>query len=264
MRYGVFSTRELFGVLVSEIGFSGDPSVTHFGPVRRNQAIIHYCLRGTGFFNGHRVSAGEGFLIHPGDAEEYHADPAHPWTLLWVVLSGPASDAVTAYYSADPDSGIFPFSYGAALDAVCETIRQRTGRVTPGMEAAELFLSVLNLHFLAAESRPAGAAREYAAFARTYLDSHYFQKITVAEIAEKLGLSEPYLCRVFKAAYGLSPRQYLSQQRLQSARLALESGSLPVGEIGRSVGFDDPLAFSAFFRRCTGLSPEGYRAAQRR
>ena len=61
MRYGVFSTRELFGVLVSEIGFSGDPSVTHFGPVRRNQAIIHYCLRGTGFLTATASAPGRGF-----------------------------------------------------------------------------------------------------------------------------------------------------------------------------------------------------------
>ena len=79
MRYSIYSTKPLFGVLVNAVGFSADTDVTRYGPGRRNQTIIHYCLRGSGYFNSSPVHSGQGFLIRPGDWEEYHPDSQDPW-----------------------------------------------------------------------------------------------------------------------------------------------------------------------------------------
>ena len=44
----------------------------------------------------------------------------------------------------------------------------------------------------------------------------------------------------------------------------LDSSDLGVGEIARSVGYEDPLYFSRLFSKTVGSSPRGYRASTRK
>ena len=260
MRYSIYSTKPLFGVLVNGVGFSADPDVTRYGPGRRNQTIIHYCLRGSGFFNGTPVHAGQGFLICPGDWEEYHPNAEDPWAFLWIILTGEHSEDILEYYQQDPNSQVFSYGYVRELEELSREIIQRNTQLTFGMEATEMLLRILNLHFRAPEnSKIIRNSQEYAKFAKHYLDLNYHRKVTVQELLEKLGVSQPYLYRIFHETYGLSPKQYLTNLRLDAAKYALKTTNLSVSDIGASVGYDDVRASSAFFSRLIGISPQKYR-----
>ena len=260
MRYSIYSTKPLFGVLVNGVGFSADTDVTRYGPGRRNQTIIHYCLRGSGYFNGSPVHSGQGFLIRPGDWEEYHPDSQDPWAFLWIILSGQNSADVLEYYQCDPDTQIFSYGYVRELEELSREIIQRSTQLTFGMEATEMFLRILNLHFHAPENTSiVRNSSEYAKFAKDYMDLNYHRKLTVQELLDHLGISQPYLYRIFHEAYGQSPKQYLNDLRLKASKFALKTTDLSVSDIGASVGYDDVLSFSSFFSRHVGISPQNYR-----
>ncbi len=87
--------------------------------------------------------------------------------------------------------------------------------------------------------------------------------VTVEKLTQKAGISQSYLYRVFREAYGQSPKQYLSAVRVHAALEALRTTDLSITEIGRQVGFKDVLVFSSFFSRATGYSPQAYRRKYR-
>lgn len=265
MLYSIGSTKELFGVLVNAVGFSADPNVTRFGPWRRNQTIIHYCIKGTGYYNGTKVTSGQGFLIYPGDEEEYHPDKDDPWSFIWIILTGNNSSDILRYFPADTNTQVFSYDYLQEMQTVSQEIIRRSRAISFGMEAAELFLKIMNIHFQSMEhNRKTSYAQEYAKYAKNYLSLNYHTKITIHGLAEHLGISQPYLYRVFTQEYGVSPKQYLSELRLNAAKYSLQHSQLSISEIGKLVGYDDVLRFSTFFSDATGVSPQKYRAEHSR
>lgn len=102
--------------------------------------------------------------------------------------------------------------------------------------------------------------------ARAILDTSYADSLTLGQVARQVGFSRHYLIRAFRHAFGVTPHQYLTQQRLARARDLLLCGDLSVTEVCFAVGFQSPASFSALFRRHVGQPPRAFRlrAHQRR
>jgi len=99
-----------------------------------------------------------------------------------------------------------------------------------------------------------------AAAARQIIDEQIAQPVTMSSLAQSLDISAEHLRRVFKAAFGLPPIEYLIRQRMQHARGLLSHTSLPVNRVCRRCGIDNPYYFSRLFTRVVGVSPSRYRA----
>ncbi len=78
-------------------------------------------------------------------------------------------------------------------------------------------------------------------------------------LAEKAGVSEVYFRRLFRQAYGTTPRQYILDTRLHRARQLLAETCLPVGEVSAQCGFVSLYHFSRAFRAAVGMPPSEYR-----
>lgn len=81
----------------------------------------------------------------------------------------------------------------------------------------------------------------------------------VAEMAAILGVSGAQLRRLCAQALGASPRQLLSNIRLQSAAVLLCDPALRVKEIQARVGISDASHFCRDFKDRFGVSPTEYR-----
>ena len=97
-----------------------------------------------------------------------------------------------------------------------------------------------------------------------YIHLNYQSAITVGELTELLGISQPYLFRIFKSVTGKSPKAYLGDYRLLQAKKLLTETDLSITEVAASVGYSDVLAFSKFFRSRQGISPQHYRWQRQR
>jgi AraC family transcriptional regulator of adaptative response/methylated-DNA-[protein]-cysteine methyltransferase len=82
--------------------------------------------------------------------------------------------------------------------------------------------------------------------------------LSLAQLAGELGASPGYLQRVFKAATGLSPRQYAAAQRLERLKGALQQGQTVTTALYEA-GFGSTSRLYEGARRALGMTPAAYR-----
>jgi AraC-like DNA-binding protein len=92
-----------------------------------------------------------------------------------------------------------------------------------------------------------------------YMKSAYQEPLTRDMLAEHVSLSHGYFSVSFKKHTGISPIQYLTQIRMDSAKHLLKSSMLPIKKIAEESGFPDSFYFSRLFVKETGMSPRDYR-----
>ncbi len=88
----------------------------------------------------------------------------------------------------------------------------------------------------------------------------YQSEINIAEYAKHNHISCSWFIREFRKYTGYSPKQYLTNLRLQHAKELLNNHSLSISDISSLVGYEDQLYFSRLFRKYVGSSPSEYRA----
>lgn len=94
---------------------------------------------------------------------------------------------------------------------------------------------------------------------QTWLGENYERPDIVAELVRRSGFPKRTFDRRFKAATGYSPLAYVQALRIEEAKHLLETGSQPIEEIAREVGYADLASFRRLFRRLAGMSPGDYR-----
>jgi transcriptional regulator GlxA family with amidase domain len=79
------------------------------------------------------------------------------------------------------------------------------------------------------------------------------------DLADHAGMSRRTFTRHFRQEVGLSPGQWLTQQRIALARHLLESTDLPVDRIADRAGFGTAASFRQHLQTAVGVSPHAYR-----
>jgi len=242
------------------------------GPGVRDVYKIHFIHRGKGIVrtaaHTYVLAAGQAFLIYPGVVYYYEADKIEPWTYSWIGFQGtdiPDLLSRTPITAAEPvfmmDNKLMPVLYEQLSAAA-------------GSAVFDLRLMALFYDFLAAWLDTNGAAastasrsgrqEEYVHQTLEFLHSHYGEDISISVHADKLGLNRKYLSAIFKKALDIPPREYLLHYRIEKACEMLLAERLTIGEISRSVGYQDPLLFSRMFRKVKGIPPKKYREEHRK
>ena len=94
--------------------------------------------------------------------------------------------------------------------------------------------------------------------AMAYVGEHYAD-LTEEKCARALGVSAPYLSRIFKKGMQTTFAAYLNRTRLKAAEKLLVSGDMSMTEIAELVGFSTVSHFIANFRACYRVTPAKYR-----
>jgi AraC family transcriptional regulator len=92
-----------------------------------------------------------------------------------------------------------------------------------------------------------------------YIDAHLDRDIKLVDLAALLDMSQFHFSHVFKQSMGISPYQYLLQQRIERAKLLLKQTELSIVEIALDCGFNSHSHLSKQFRQFTGMTPTAYR-----
>ena len=82
---------------------------------------------------------------------------------------------------------------------------------------------------------------------------------SVAGYAERLGISPSYLNKLVRTQTRHSAMDWVEIARVNWAKTLLRDTDLPVADISRAVGVDDPSYFTRFFRKATGATPSEFR-----
>ena len=103
----------------------------------------------------------------------------------------------------------------------------------------------------------AGAATTTSA--RAWALAHLHEPIQLRDLAVREAMSVRTFTRRFREEVGVSPGQWLTQQRVERARHLLESTDLPVDQVARDAGFGTPQSLRVHLQTAIGVTPTAYR-----
>jgi transcriptional regulator GlxA family with amidase domain len=113
---------------------------------------------------------------------------------------------------------------------------------------------------LSAQTADRAPLRELQAWIPDHLD----EDLSVPALARRACMSDRNFARAFRRETGRTPGAYVEEARVESARIALETGDLPVEAVARQAGFGTVETMRRAFRRQVGVSPIEYRTRFRR
>lgn len=95
-----------------------------------------------------------------------------------------------------------------------------------------------------------------------YLSFHYTnpEEVTLAAVSRQIGLSAPYICRIFKKYTALTLTAYVNELRCTRASALIRNG-VPLERAAEQTGFHDYNYFSRTFKKVTGMAPSAFRDA---
>lgn len=93
----------------------------------------------------------------------------------------------------------------------------------------------------------------------SYVDAHYAESLSLADVAAQVGLGKEYFCRFFKRHLGKTFLEYLSEVRLTHVYYDLVHTEDPVSVIMERNGFSNQSLFNKLFREIYGTTPSQVR-----
>jgi AraC-like DNA-binding protein len=90
------------------------------------------------------------------------------------------------------------------------------------------------------------------------------RSISLQEAASCVGFSVPHFCRVFKATTGCTWGKYITQVRMEKAKVLLQLPGARVSNAAAAVGIDDASYFRKVFSRYTGSKPDDFIRGRKR
>ncbi|MDI3310332.1 MAG: AraC family transcriptional regulator [Thermoanaerobacterium sp.] len=239
----------------------------YYGPAIRDHYLIHFIHSGKGKFHIdgkiYNLEKNQGFLICPDIITYYEADSVDPWTYSWVGFQGIKAEKLLKYAGLSRDNPIFTYDKS---NFVRECFRQmmiatklKRGNEIRLLGNLYLFLSELieNANYDITANK--NQRDLYINKAIKYIEMNYSRKITISDIAKYVSLDRSYFSTIFKNSLNTSPQEFLINYRLNKACELMKNPALSISDVSRSVGYEDPLAFSKIFKKIKGYSPMFYR-----
>ncbi|MEG2929377.1 MAG: AraC family transcriptional regulator [Oscillospiraceae bacterium] len=93
----------------------------------------------------------------------------------------------------------------------------------------------------------------------SYINSHYSEKITLEDMAQKVYLSPAYFSKIFKEETGKTFINFLNDVRIEKSKELLRTTDFKLIDICSLVSFDDQSYFTKVFKKHVGISPLKYR-----
>jgi len=211
--------------------------------------LVYYCSgSGSTTVGGERIAFHRGscVLIPPGCRhDEHHTTGAE------VICLG--------FFSAEPLPWLHFTDEALAVHRILRELLSETAEQPWDYRSMlRIKLSELTIHISRAARTNPSTPKSFA-YIINYIKENYHERISLSDCAAQLNFSSDYFRHKFKELTGLSPQQFLLQQRLGAARELLIGSTLSCTEIAGRCGFSTPAQFSRLFRQAFGTPPQAFR-----
>ncbi|MCU6711867.1 AraC family transcriptional regulator [Paenibacillus sp. J5C_2022] len=95
-----------------------------------------------------------------------------------------------------------------------------------------------------------------------FMEQNYANNLSIADIAEAMGISNSHLSRVFKSELGKTPLEYLTEYRLEHGKRLLADSTLSLNQISQAIGYNHAHTFIRYFKLYVGMTPGDFRKTQ--
>ncbi len=110
----------------------------------------------------------------------------------------------------------------------------------------------------------ASAAHKTVSEVAAYINTRYFEDITLKTISDRFFISPCYFSRTFKRVTGIPFIEYLNGVRVKEAQRLLKQTEMSIVEVSEAVGFKSTTHFGRTFKGIVGISPIEYRSRRRK
>lgn len=232
-----------------------------YGPVIRDLYIIECCTSGTGsvVVNGKEYPVGPGdcYILLPGDTVTHTASFDNPRRGIWCAVDGAHVGRILAQAGITSEAPFVPADAFEAINEQMEKILSMEDEKDPGLALRQ---TACLYHILGTLLRYSSAISKNSSIqkAMSIMEAHYYEQISVGELAKSVGLERCYFSTLFKEQTGQSPHRYLTQLRIRKACVLMERSDCSIAQVATSVGLD-PQNFARLFKGELGVSPAVYR-----
>jgi AraC family transcriptional activator of pobA len=230
------------------------------------------------------IEEGDLFVVAPGDVMGHISNDdlagVHGWGVFFTADAlGP--DVPGAHLAWRTHPLLFPFVRGGAigalrlrvpepnrpewtsrLRALHSELAQRRDGYREAVQA-HLVLLLVGVSRLAADV--VGDLRENSepllAEVFEIIEQRYPQPLSLRDVAAAVNVSPGHLTSTVRKRTGRTVQEWITERRMVQARRLLAATDLPIGAVGREVGFPDPGYFARTFGKLHGISPARWRRA---
>lgn len=270
------SSRPRFGpeLVAGASHYASDAHGPTFRPGGLENWVLNLTLSGAGRVNpgpdGFLAETGDVLLFPPRVRHDYaHAPGDGHWTHAWIYFN-PGGRMASLVKWPVRGGGVLGFRLTdagtrervrRAMERCLELYQSphpnRLAFCANALEEALLWCDTQN-PFKSGHAGDERIDQAVAILMRGFAEAH-----TAESLARACHLSVSRFAHLFRSVTGTAPLRYLENLRVWKAQELLIGSGRPVKEIGREVGFSDPLYFSKVFRRHLGVGPRDYRRRSR-
>ena len=211
-----------------------------------------------------RLAPGDLVVVNPGTLHEERSDAKAPLRLIFLAIRDFAVPGLPAGCLSQEKYRVLSCGeYRYKMDIYLRELLQETSsqiefyqEISQGLVSA---LLVLVMRLIRINPEDEAALSQECQKIKEYLDQNSTSPITLDSLSETVYISKHYLSHLFKEQTGVSPIKYLTSKRMEKACELLSETELPVSEVSKAVGYENPLYFSQVFKRIYGISPVKYR-----
>lgn len=217
------------------------------------EVILHLSGQSTARFNGQTFDWGPGVLCYlpKGEVREYIVDRKE------------FGECIDIFFDTDFPISPEAFSKKIKNDGVMTNHFKKIFALWVAKEEGYFLecLSLLYKIFADLQKQTYSNKHQDQAIqpALDYINEHFrSKKIPVGELAERCGISQSYLKKIFIKKFDLPPAKYIIQLKINYACELLRSDIYNITQVAEHCGYDNVYYFSRQFKEYIGVSPKTF------
>lgn len=220
--------------------------------------FLLWTVKGEGFLTlgreEYRVGSGWAFCLAPGTPHGYEVR-GKGWRVAWLTFQGPLARDVLAGTGM---AGNWVRQLGTPPESLYHSLWKIVKKQGPS-GAADRSSAAMRIVFEAAVRLRGHDKPERFREIMEWTKRNLSASPNVDALACKANLSRFHFTRTFRKEVGMSPLDYIMEQKLKKSRELLLSTDLPVKSVAAQSGWPDVSHFCRIFRDRTGVYPAEFR-----
>ncbi len=209
-----------------------------------------------------RVKKGDLYFLNLETECLYYSNAQNPLHKIWINFKGTCIPDLLKIYNLADNVMVVPSSQNADsyFDAIISLLSNIDKTTIPQTMSAVFQYINRIFSFLSSYHDESGSLITFSASnIKTIIDTAPYYNVSIQEIAKAYHYSERHISRLFTEEYGITPKEYILQQKIEHAKKILTNSSRSLSDIAALMKFYDVHHFCNCFRRIVGISPGIYR-----